>query len=186
MQIFFPVAHFDLVMSWASRVAVWNSNPTSPYWPKSSSRHLPSLSPFLCSQSAVVSAPYRRWAEKLSWETKRTEEERQVGSEEEELGRRRTFVWGGVGWGGRATTSAAQRDSQRWPFHLRGGGGRRRRGETDGERRPVSRTTKVLRLRGSFWSGGDGGLFLLCWEPLREQWPCRADVEGKKKRVSIH
>lgn len=32
-------------------------------------------------QSAVVSAPYGRWVEELSWETKRTEEERQVGRE---------------------------------------------------------------------------------------------------------
>lgn len=36
-------------------------------------------------QSAVVPAPYGRWVEKLSWETKGTEEERQVGSN----GRRR-------------------------------------------------------------------------------------------------
>lgn len=53
----------------------------------------PCLSPFLCSQSAVVSAPYRRWVEKLSWETKRTEEERQVGRKGG-LEWRRAIVWG--------------------------------------------------------------------------------------------
>ena len=41
----------------------------------------PDLFHFLCSQSAVVSAPHGRWAEELSRETKRTEEERQVGCE---------------------------------------------------------------------------------------------------------
>lgn len=54
---------------------------------------IPPLTPFLCSQFAVVSAPYGRWVEELSWETKRTEEERQVGRRGG-LEWRRAIVWG--------------------------------------------------------------------------------------------
>lgn len=91
------------------------------------------LLPF-CSQSAVVSAPYRRWVEELSWETKRTEEERQVGSEEEEEGVGQQPRW----LSGTAVSSAGR------------GKDEERTCEKDGERRPVSRLMKLPRLWGSF------------------------------------
>lgn len=146
----------------------------------------PSLSPLLCSQSAVVSAPYRRWVEKLSWETKRTEEERQVGSEEEGegLGNRRTFV--GRGWATvsvglwKAAVSSAGKEQR--------GSGHAMRMESAGPSADWwSRRVYEAHL-GPVWSGSDGRLFLLCsslcgsFSAEAQKWHCRADVLGKKKR----
>lgn len=73
---------------------------------------IPQLSAILCSQSAVVSAPYRRWVEELSWETKRTEEERQVGKGD---WKKEGLFLGG--W----ENAVAQRKYERHPFHQRKG-----------------------------------------------------------------
>lgn len=66
---------------------------------------------FLCSQSAVVSAPYGRWVEELSRETKRTEEERQVGRKGRRAGMKKGFCLGG------RRAAVAQRRHGRRPFH---------------------------------------------------------------------
>lgn len=63
----------------------------------------------LCRQSAVVPAPYGRWVEKFSWETKGTEEERQVGRN----GRRRRSIRSVVlGLGAKLAISSERKDKR--------------------------------------------------------------------------
>lgn len=104
----------------------------------------------LCRQSAVVPASYGRWVEKFSWETKGTEEERQVGRN----GRRRQLIRSVVlGLGAKPASSSKK--------------GKKEGTQTfgmDGERPDVSQQMKLMSLCGSFkvrLKSGDGSLFLL-------------------------